>query len=240
MNENALISQDMIASYLAERTKNNTPFFDELAASDGTIFPHWQKLVSSYNHMGNEKLDMRERELANQLRENGVTYNVYGDPDGMNRPWMLDPVPMVFSEENWRTIEKGLLQRTSLLNLLLSDIYDKRELIRSGHIPFELIYNHNGFLRQMDKVKIPGEQQLIHYSADLARGPNGKMWVLHDRTDAPSGAGYTFENRVAMTRIFPELIRENKIRRITRYYQTLKNTLVDLAWQTRKIRASSF
>ncbi len=234
MNEHSLIAEDMISSYLAERTQNNSPFFDELVASDGTIFPHWQKLVESYNRLGNEKMNQREREVAHQLRENGVTYNVYGDPNGMNRPWILDPVPMVFSEENWQIIEKGLIQRTTLLNHLLSDIYGSRELIRSGHIPFELIYNHKGFLRQMDKVKIPGEQQLIHYSADLARGPNGKMWVLHDRVDAPSGAGYTFENRVAMTRVFPEIIRENRIRKITTYYQTLKNTLVDLAWQNKE------
>ena len=234
MIESTLKSGDMISSYLAERTHNNSPFFDELAASDGTIFPHWQKLVDSYNQLGNEKMDQRERDVAHQLRENGVTYNVYGDPNGMNRPWMLDPVPMVFSEENWQIIEKGLKQRAALLNLLLTDIYGKRELIRSGHIPFELIYNHKGFLRQMDKVKIPGPQQLIHYSADLARGPNGKMWVLHDRTDAPSGAGYTFENRVAMTRVFPEMMRENRIRKITTYYQTLKNTLVDLAWQNKE------
>ncbi len=224
----------MIDFYLAERTKNNTPFFDELATKDGTVFSHWQKLVESYDRMGNDKLNSRAKEVIQLLRDNGVTYNIYGDPNGMHRPWMLDPVPMVFSESDWDMIEKGLTQRAELLNQILIDIYGERKLISSGLIPIEMVYNHLGFLRQMDKVRIPGNHQLIAYSADLARGPNGKLWVLHDRTDAPSGAGYAFENRVAMTRVFPDMIRENHVQKITSYYQTLKNTLVNLAWQNKE------
>lgn len=224
----------MIDFYLSERAQSNDPFFDELAAADGSVFPHWKKLVDGYNRLGPDKMDQRAREVAQQLRDNGVTYNVYGDPEGMNRPWMLDPVPMVFNEADWASLEKGLTQRATLLNHILLDIYGERKLIRAGVIPFEMIYNHQGFLRQMDKVRIPGSQQLVQYSADLARGPDGRMWVLHDRTDAPSGAGYAFENRVAMTRVFPEMIRENHIRKITTYYQTLKNTLVNLAWQNKE------
>jgi uncharacterized circularly permuted ATP-grasp superfamily protein/uncharacterized alpha-E superfamily protein len=218
----------MINSYLVERSINNTPFFDELASGNGSIAPQWQKLAKYYDKIGSERMEQSYQEVGRQLRENGVTYNVYGDPEGMNRPWNLDPIPMVFSSENWAVIEQGLKQRSHLLNHILSDIYGSRTLIKEGHIPFELIYNHHGFLRQADKIKLDGSQQLIQYSADLARGPNGKMWVLHDRTDAPSGAGYTFENRAAMTRVFPEIIRENQVRKISSYYQTLKHTLMHL------------
>tara|TARA_Y100001980_G_C14556928_1_gene354715 strand:- start:151040 stop:153568 length:2529 start_codon:yes stop_codon:yes gene_type:complete len=221
----------MISSYLSERTSTNTKFFDELASSDGTIYPHWQKLVDAYDKLGNEGLTSRSNEVIQLLKENGVTYNIYGDPEGLNRPWMLDPIPMVFSHNDWSRIEKGLKQRANLLNLILQDIYGERHLIRSGIIPFEMIYNHMGFLRQMDKIRIPGNHQLVQYSADLARGPDGKMWVLHDRTDAPSGAGYAFENRVAMTRVFPDMLRENHVRKVGSYYQTLKNTLSRLSWQ---------
>ncbi|MEQ8681083.1 MAG: circularly permuted type 2 ATP-grasp protein, partial [Cyclobacteriaceae bacterium] len=221
----------MISSYLSERTSTNTKFFDELASSDGAIYPHWQKLVNAYDKLGNEGLTSRSNEVIQLLKENGVTYNIYGDPEGLNRPWMLDPIPMVFSQNDWTRIEKGLKQRANLLNLILQDIYGERHLIRSGIIPFEMIYNHMGFLRQMDKIRIPGNHQLVQYSADLARGPDGRMWVLHDRTDAPSGAGYAFENRVAMTRVFPDMLRENHVRKVGSYYQTLKNTLSRLSWQ---------
>lgn len=220
----------MIETYLADRFQTTTPYLDEMAMPDGQVSPQWSKLAAAYQKMDVEKMEQYHREVEQQLRENGVTYNIYGDPEGKNRrPWVLDPVPMVFGSEDWAVIEQGLQQRAQLLNLILSDIYGSRQLIKDGHIPFELIYNHKGFLRQADKITMDGPQQLIHYSADLARGPDGRMWVLHDRTDAPSGAGYTMENRAAMTRVFPELIRENQVRKIASYYQTLKNTLTNLA-----------
>ncbi|MCV9385927.1 circularly permuted type 2 ATP-grasp protein [Reichenbachiella ulvae] len=223
----------MIKSYLRDREENHSKFLDELVNRDGTITPQWEKLAQYYERVGPQKLETSHEEVSRQLRENGVTYNIYGDPDGMNRPWNLDPVPMVFGSEDWSVIERGLEQRAELLNYILKDIYGGRKLIKEGLIPFELIYNHKGFLRQMDKVHFEGEQQLIQYSADLARGPNGKMWVLHDRTDAPSGAGYTFENRAAMTRVFPDVLRENEVRKITSYYQTLKNSMVHLSSRSR-------
>lgn len=219
---------DMIESYLTEKMFNNEPFLDEMATDEGKIHSHWKPIAKYYNQIGSEKMGQFQEEVARQLRENGVTYNVYGDPDGMNRPWILDPVPMVFESQEWEELDKGLVQRTELLNLILKDLYSEQTLIKEGFIPFELIYNHRGYLRQAQHIKLDGDQQLIQYSSDLARGPNGKMWVLHDRTDAPSGAGYTFENRAAMTRVFPELIRENHVRKITSYYQTFKNTLSNL------------
>ncbi|WP_258104358.1 circularly permuted type 2 ATP-grasp protein [Marinoscillum sp. MHG1-6] len=219
----------MIESYLVDRMFNNTPFVDEMATTDGQISPNWDKMARYYERLGAERMAQYQQEVARQLRENGVTYNVYGDPEGMNRPWMLDPIPMIFGSEDWANIERGLIQRAELLNIVIKDLYGSRQLIRDGFIPFELVYNHKGFLRQVDKLKFEGEQQLIQYSADLARGPDGKMWVLHDRTDAPSGAGYTFENRSAMTRVFPDMIRDNQVRKISSYYQTLKNTLVNLS-----------
>ena len=219
----------MIASYINDIKTRTSRYLDELATKDGQISPQWQKLAQYYDGEGPDKLAQDHSEVSRQLRENGVTYNVYGDPDGMNRPWLLDPIPMVFSSEDWDHIESGLRQRARLLNYILKDIYGDRRLIKDGLIPFELIYNHQGFLRQVDNLMLEGDQQLIQYSTDLARGPNGQMWVLHDRTDAPSGAGYTLENRAAMTRVFPELIRENEVRKITSYYQTLKDTLINLS-----------
>lgn len=224
----------MIETYLQQSGKTAKPFFDELAAPGGIVREHWKKLASAYDELGLEKMELRSREISQELRENGVTYNVYSDPDGINRPWKLDPVPMVFSQQEWETIERGLVQRAELLNLVLTDIYGERKLIKEGFIPFDLVFTHKGFLRQADKIKIPGKFQLIQYSADLVRGPLGKMWVLHDRTDAPSGAGYTLENRAAMTRVFPDMIRENQVRKISSYYQTLKNTLTKLSIQNKE------
>jgi uncharacterized circularly permuted ATP-grasp superfamily protein/uncharacterized alpha-E superfamily protein len=217
---------------LSEYYQKNAAHFDELIATDGKVGAHWRKLVRAYEKMSLEEIIQKQREVERQLRENGVTYNIQAGPEG-NRPWSLDTVPMLFSRTDWENIESGLKQRAELLNLILEDLYGARTLIRSGSIPFELIYNHKGFLRQADKIQMPGRHQLIQYSADLARGPNGKMWVLRDLTDAPSGAGFVLENRAAMTRVFPKLLRENHVRKLFSYYQTLKNTLSNLPLHNR-------
>ncbi|MEM9340690.1 MAG: circularly permuted type 2 ATP-grasp protein, partial [Bacteroidota bacterium] len=215
----------MIKSYLQDIQSRSSSYLDELSTKDGKIAPQWEKLARYYESVGPQKLVDGLEQVSRQLRENGVTYNLYGDPNGLNRPWNLDPIPMIFDHHEWDHIERGLKQRAHLLNHILKDIYGNRKLIRAGLIPFELIYHHHGFLRQADKLILDSDLQLIQYAADLARGSNGKMWVLNDRTDAPSGSGYTLENRAAMTRVFPELLRENEVRRISSYYHTLRNTL---------------
>jgi uncharacterized circularly permuted ATP-grasp superfamily protein len=115
----------MIDSYLVNRMFNNAPFVDEMTTSEGKISPSWDSLARHYDFLGPERMEQYHQEVAKQLRENGVTYNVYGDPDGMNRSWQLDPIPMVFGPEDWAEIEKGLLQRANLLNEILKDLYGK-------------------------------------------------------------------------------------------------------------------
>lgn len=217
---------------LSEYYQKNASYFDELVDSQGQVGLHWRKLVRAYEKMSLDEIVQKQREVERQLRENGVTYNIFGDPDG-HRPWTLDTIPILFAKKDWQDIETGLQQRVQLLNILLEDLYGPRKLIRSGSIPFELIYNHQGFLRQADKIQLAGKHQLIQYSADLARGPNGKMWVLRDLTDAPAGSGYVLENRAAMTRVFPNLLRENHVRKLVSYYSTLKNTLANLPFHNK-------
>jgi uncharacterized circularly permuted ATP-grasp superfamily protein/uncharacterized alpha-E superfamily protein len=203
--------------------------YDEMLDGDGHIRPHWNDLVHALHGLGVEEVGQRQREILKLLRENGVTYNIYGDPDGNSRPWQLDPVPLLIASQEWFDIEAGLLERAELLNLILSDLYGPRELIRKGLLPLELIYNHGGFLRACDEVRLPGAHQLVLYAADLARGPDGRMWVLGDRTQAPSGAGYALENRVAMSRVLPSLFRDARVHRLERFFQSLRAGLSAIA-----------
>lgn len=203
--------------------------YDEMHNSAGIVRPHWNEFVQEMQELGIQEVERRHRELLKLLRENGVTYNVYGDPEGNNRPWQLDPIPLLISKEEWLGVEAGLLERAELLNLILTDLYGPRELIRKGLLPFELLYSHAGFLRACDKVRLPGEHQLVLYAADLARGMDGRLWVLSDRTQAPSGAGYALENRLAMSRISPDLFRNTPIQRLDRFFQSLRAGLNAIA-----------
>lgn len=203
--------------------------YDETRQPDGTLKPHWDYFINSLRQLGGEELERRREQGNLFLRENGVTYNVYGDPDGLNRPWQLDPVPFLIDNTEWATIEAGLTQRAELLNLILADLYGPRELIRKGLLPLELIYSHRGFQRPCDQVQLPGAQQLIIYAAEMARGPDGRMWILNDRTQAPSGAGYALENRMAMTHILPSLFRDCHVHRHAMFFRTLRNSLAALS-----------
>ena len=119
---------------------------DEMLDPDGNVRPHWQYFIQALQKLEQGEIGLRQNEIRKLLRENGVTYNIYGDPNGNSRPWQLDPVPLLIASDEWSNIEIGLLERAELLNLILIDLYGPRELIRKGLIPIELLFNHNGFL----------------------------------------------------------------------------------------------
>ncbi|MGA7594995.1 MAG: circularly permuted type 2 ATP-grasp protein [Gallionella sp.] len=185
--------------------------------------------MQELDKLGSAEMELRRKEALKLLHENGVTYNVYGDSGGSSRPWRLDPVPLMISGEEWREIEAGLLQRAELLNMIQADLYGPRELTKKNLLPQELIYNHGGFLRACDQVKLTGHHQLILYAADLARGPDQKMWVFSDRTQAPSGAGYALENRVAVSRVMPNIFRHSKTRRLASFFKSMHSGLTAIA-----------
>jgi uncharacterized circularly permuted ATP-grasp superfamily protein/uncharacterized alpha-E superfamily protein len=205
--------------------------YGELIGEDGKIRPHWETFFQSYSQLGDEEMSNRNNDTLRLLKENGVTYNIYGDPNGMNRPWKLDNIPFLISKEEWISIESGLAQRAQLLNLILEDIYGERNLIKKGILPMELIYNHAGFLRPCNGIKQPGKHRLILYAADIAKSSKGKLWVVNDRTQAPSGSGYALENRTTMTRVIPELFNGLKVRHLSPYFNALRNGLNELAPQ---------
>ena len=202
---------------------------DEMCTNTGQVREHWKYLMSALQALGPSELETRRLSAQRQLREDGVTYNVYGDPDGLHRPWALDPIPLLISSEEWAVIEAGLLQRAELLSLILGDLYGPRKLIRKRLLPPELLYNHEGFLRPCDRIRLPGPHQLVVYAADMARGPDHHMWVLEDRTQAPSGAGYALENRVIMSRTLPSLFRDSHVHRLALFFQALRASLAGLA-----------
>ena len=205
--------------------------YGELIGENGNIKPDWETFFQSYAQLGDEEMSNRNNDTLRLLKENGVTYNIYGDPNGMNRPWKLDNIPFLISKEEWNSIESGISQRAQLLNLILEDIYGERNLIKKGILPMELIYNHAGFLRPCNGIKQPGKHRLILYAADIAKSTEGKLWVVNDRTQAPSGSGYALENRTTMTRVIPELFEGLKVRHLSPYFNALRNGLNEIAPQ---------
>jgi uncharacterized circularly permuted ATP-grasp superfamily protein/uncharacterized alpha-E superfamily protein len=203
--------------------------YDELLDKAGNLYPQWGKLIEGFEQMGPEVVNRRWVNAQRLIQDNGVTYNVYGDPHGMERPWALDPVPLMIDHAEWAKLEKALIQRAFVLNHVLSDLYGARSLIAGNMLPADLIYANPNFLRPCAKIRPRKNQHLVLYGVDIARNPAGQWWVVDDRTQAPSGAGYALENRVVMSRTFPSLFRHCGVQRLAMFFAKLRETLAHLA-----------
>ena len=209
--------------------KRSAGAFDELLAADGEIFPHYAKLLGELEHFGAAELSRRTDACQRFVREHGITYNVYGDPRGMERPWQLDPVPFVIAPEEWQQLETGLIQRATLLNKILADCYGAQDLIRSRWLSPALVFGQPDFLRPCHGIRVPGDTFLHFYAADLSRSPDGRWWVVSDRTQIPTGAGYALANRLVTSRILPEPFRDNHVHRLAGFFLAAQNALGQLA-----------
>jgi len=203
--------------------------YDELSADGVTPRPHWANLIESLREIGPEELERRGRRAERRIRENGITYNIYGDPLGANRPWEIDIIPFLISAEEWRYIEEGVIQRARLLSMVLQDLYGAQALLASGRFPAELLYANPAFLRPMVGVRVPAHGYLHMMAIDLARSPDGQWWALSDRTQAPSGSGYALENRTIVADVLPDVFRNSNVVRLAPFFRLQRDALVSLA-----------
>jgi uncharacterized circularly permuted ATP-grasp superfamily protein/uncharacterized alpha-E superfamily protein len=203
--------------------------YNESSADGVTPRPHWAHLMESLAEIGPEELERRWGRAERRIRENGITYNIYSDPLGANRPWRIDVVPFLISADEWRFIEAGIIQRAQLLSLVLEDLYGSQSLIANGHFPAALLYANPAFLRPMVGVQVPAHSYLHMLAVDLARSPDGQWWVLSDRTQAPSGSGYALENRTIVSDVLPDLFRSSNVLRLAPFFRAQREALTALA-----------
>ena len=203
--------------------------YEESSADGVNPRPHWAHLMESLREIGPEELGRRWAIAERRIRENGITYNIYGDPLGANRPWRTDVVPLIIPAEEWRFLEAGVIQRAQLLSLVLEDLYGPQNLLKEGHFPAALLYGNPAFLRPMVGVKVPPHSHLHMLAVDLARSPDGQWWVLADRTQAPSGSGYALENRTIVADMLPELFRTSNVLRLAPFFRAQRDALIGMA-----------
>lgn len=195
----------------------------------GGAKPHWETVTRILGAMPAEEYARRIASGRRMIRENGVTYNVYDDEAGQERPWQLDGVPFVIAPREWKTIEAAVIQRARLADAILRDIYGPQRLVRDGHLPPHLVYGHPQFLRALKGAR-PADGVHVHlYSVDLTRDEDGAWTVLASRADAPSGLGYALENRVVVSQTFPELFGALHVERLAAFFQAFRDSVLGLA-----------
>ncbi|WP_459616088.1 circularly permuted type 2 ATP-grasp protein [Bordetella sp. 2513F-2] len=208
--------------------------YDELraapAAGGGTVLrPPWPRFFELLGTEGFADLDRRAAIVARQIRENGVTYNIYADANGPARPWSLDLLPYIVGESDWAVIERGLAQRARLLDRVLADVYGPQALLQSGLLPAALVQGHPGYLRPL-RGHVPPGGVFLHIAAfDLARASDGSWQVVSQRTQAPSGLGYLLENRLIISGLFPEAYKELRVQHLAASYRRLVDMLYRLS-----------
>jgi len=203
--------------------------YDEMLSADGAVRPHWRQFFTHLDSVAPEEMHQRLDFVDRRIQENGVTYNVYADPNGADRPWALDPLPLIIPPEEWAEVSAAVAQRAALLNAMLADLYGEQKLLAEGLLPPSLVYGQHGYLWPCQGVKPVGGVWLHHYAVDLARSPNGRWWVIADRTQAPSGAGYALENRLVVSRVFPEMFRDLHVQHLADFFRDQLDGLTALA-----------
>jgi uncharacterized circularly permuted ATP-grasp superfamily protein/uncharacterized alpha-E superfamily protein len=204
----------------------------------GALAPHWRTFFDkaiahlpsepdrSLAHTLIDHFDELNESLRRRIDDNGVTYNLYADAVSQPRPWSLDLLPAIIGETEWALIEKGVAQRARLLNDLLADVYGEQTLIKDGLLPLALVQGHQGYIRPAHGIKPLGNTFLHVAAFDLACGPDGRWWIVSHRTQAPSGLGYLLENRMIVSRLFPDAFRALRIERVVGAYKALVASLV--------------
>ncbi len=205
--------------------------FDEMMDGDGRVRAHWQPFLTRLAALGAEEINRRFAAADRYLRGSGVFYRVYEDAAGIERPWPLSHVPLIIEPSEWQRLEAGLIQRAELLEAVLTDAYGPAALIREGRLPAALIAGNPEFLRPLVGVAPPGGAHLRFYAADIGRGADGRWWVLGDRAQAPSGAGYAIENRLALSLAIPDIYRATRVERVAPFFRAFQAGLAGLGRQ---------
>jgi len=209
-------------------------FFDEVIAHNGTPRPHYDKMLQRFDQFSNDDIKARREVINIFFRNQGITFTVYGEEQGVERLFPFDLIPRVVPANEWQTIEKGLTQRITALNEFLKDIYHSQKILKDKIIPAELILGSQHFRREFVGINPPLGIYIHVTGSDIIRDHDGKYLVLEDNLRTPSGVSYMLQNRQAMKRAFPVLFDKYKIRPIENYPQELLRTLQEIGQSARR------
>jgi uncharacterized circularly permuted ATP-grasp superfamily protein len=203
--------------------------YDEMFLASGELQRHCEPLLEHFTSLPLEELQRRKQAADLSFLNQGITFTVYGREEGTEKIFPYDLVPRIITAAEWATVEVGLTQRITALNLFLKDIYNEGRILEDGIVPREMVYSCKHYRRQMMGLQVPRNVYIAVCGTDLIRLENGEFVVLEDNLRVPSGVSYMLTNRRVMKRIFPELFRGYNVRPIEQYTQLLLGALRSLA-----------
>ncbi len=204
-------------------------YWDEALLPSGFPRRHWRRLFVEVGRIGFRQLSRRWQSGQQLIHSQGITYNVPNRPEGYEHSWQMDPIPLVIDQNEWPYIERAVAQRATLLNAILADLYGPQRLLRERKLPPALVFANPHFLRPCFGITPNSGVHLSSYAADIARSPDGSWWVVADRTQAPSGMGYTLQNRLVSARTLPGVFNQCRVRQLAGFFERKRQTLLAMA-----------
>ncbi len=201
-----------------------TLVYHEMLDRLGNPRPAWKSFVERIPNVTVTDFAHRAQQAEQLLDENGVTFNIFHDGQQSQRPWSLDLFPFIIGANEWDNLAGGLRQRARLLDRVVRDCYGPRELIQNGVLPPEVLFANPGFLRPFVGIH-QGPQSITLFATELARGPDGGWRAMADRAEAPAGAAFALENRIAVSRAMPPSLHDPLVRRLAPFFLALQNRL---------------
>jgi uncharacterized circularly permuted ATP-grasp superfamily protein len=222
-------TQARIADHALLKNYHLDSAYDEMFAGPDDLHAHYRSLFERFSSLPPDELRQRKHAAELSFLNQGITFTVYGREDKSEHIFPYDLVPRLITAEQWATVERGLAQRITALNLFLKDIYNDGRILADGVVPREIVYSCKHFRRQMVGLQVPRNVYVAICGTDLIRMENGEFVVLEDNLRVPSGVSYMLTNRRVMKRILPHLFRTYNVRPIEQYTQLLLGTLRSLA-----------
>jgi uncharacterized circularly permuted ATP-grasp superfamily protein len=206
--------------------------FDEMTGADGGLRPAYRELARWLEQVPADALEFRRREAEVLFRRIGITFAVYGEAEGQERLIPFDVLPRILAAAEWELVRKGLEQRLNAINRFVADIYGRREILKAGIIPQDLIFQNPVFRPEMNGKRVPHDIYVHIGGIDIVRTDAESFYVLEDNVRTPSGVSYMLENREIMLRLFPELFARHRVAPVENYPDELLATLNSVAPRT--------
>jgi uncharacterized circularly permuted ATP-grasp superfamily protein len=206
--------------------------FDEMKGADGALRPAYRELSRWLGEISHDVLDQRRREAELLFRRIGITFAVYGEADAQERLIPFDVLPRILAAAEWDHLRAGLEQRVKAVNHYIRDVYGRREILKAGIVPEELVFQNPVFRPEMNGQRVPHDIYVHIAGIDIVRVDPETFYVLEDNARTPSGVSYMLENREIMLRLFPELFARHRVAPVENYPDELLATLKSVAAST--------
>jgi uncharacterized circularly permuted ATP-grasp superfamily protein/uncharacterized alpha-E superfamily protein len=232
---NATQPSPLPASFFANYCPTSKHYDELLGVPSGSaeprskLLPHWKGFCDSVTRLGARGFQRRWDQAGQMLRENGIAYGSPGQAPRKSRPWIPDPLPILIPAAEWEQIAGAIEQRAHLLSEILADLLGPQRLLRDGLLPPEVVFRHPQFRRPLWSDQPRRHSLLQLYAADIARDPDGKWWVIGDRTESPSGLGFALENRLLVSRMLPDPFHTLRVKRLASFFIRMRETIASLA-----------